>query len=91
MGIDPHGCCASYRDHVASVSISAAAMPSRKAAVADQGARDAVLGRDMDAYKRLRADGVQPSGIDGCAHLEKHADQQVQVERRNLTVKEPAA
>jgi hypothetical protein len=32
--------------------------------------RDAVLRRDLDAYKRLTDDGLEPKRIDGCAQLE---------------------
>ena len=28
---------------------------------------------DMAAYKRLRSEGLQPRGINGSSHLEKHA------------------
>lgn len=73
--------CASYRDHLLSISVGAAALPTRKAEVANTTAKEVVLGRDMDAYKRLRANGVQPKGIDGSAHLEKHASDQTQIER----------
>lgn len=39
---------------------------------------------DMDAYARLRANGLQPKGIDGSAALEKHADTQMEVEMGHL-------
>lgn len=34
----------------------------------------------MPAYKRLRADGLQPKRIDGCAEIEKKAKESWQVE-----------
>jgi hypothetical protein len=43
-------------------------------------ARDARWSKDMDAYKRLRRNGVQPPRIDGAAVLERHADLPLQVE-----------
>lgn len=35
----------------------------------------------MDAYKRLRADGLQPPKWRGSAELEKHATTKVEIER----------
>lgn len=39
---------------------------------------------DMDAYARLRSNGLQPKGIDGSATLEKHAETQLEVEMGHL-------
>jgi hypothetical protein len=36
--------------------------------------------KDMPAYKRLRADGLQPKKIDGAAEVEKKAQESWQVE-----------
>lgn len=36
--------------------------------------------KDMPAYKRLRADGLQPKRIDGAAEVEKKAKEKWQVE-----------
>lgn len=36
--------------------------------------------RDMPAYKRLRADGLQPKRIDGSAEVERKAKESWQVE-----------
>lgn len=73
--------CGSYRDHLLSVGISATAMPSRKPQVAATTAREVVLSKDMDAYKRLRRDGEQPRGIDGSAVLEQRATDRTDIER----------
>lgn len=35
--------------------------------------KDRNLSNDMDAYKRLRRQGLQPPRIDGCRDLEKQA------------------
>ena len=40
--------------------------------------------QDMPAYKRLRAHGLQPKGIDGSATLERHANDQMEVELGHL-------
>ena len=45
-------------------------------------AMDARWNKDMDAYKRLRGDGVQPLRIDGSAKVEGTADHLVQVNPR---------
>lgn len=36
--------------------------------------------KDMPAYKRLRANGLQPKKIDGAAEVEKRAQEAWQVE-----------
>lgn len=70
----PRGCCASYREHLLSISISAAATPTRSGNyrqtqdLADQ------WERDIPAYKRLVKGGVQPDTVDGAADLEKQVD-----------------
>lgn len=72
--------CETYRDHLLSVGFAAAAMPSRKGAVAHTEAKERVLRQDLDAYKRLRRDGLQPPQIDGSARIEKRATTASQVE-----------
>jgi hypothetical protein len=42
--------------------------------------KDEKLARDRDAYKRLRADGLQPGHVGGSDHLEKHASLPIEVE-----------
>lgn len=42
--------------------------------------KDVKLGKDREAYKRLRADGLQPGHVGGSAHLEKHATLPIEVE-----------
>ena len=48
--------------------------------VADIKRRDAQLIKDRDAYKRLRADGVQPNQVDGSAALESRAVEQIDID-----------
>ena len=57
-------------------------MPSRggKARVATINDKDRVLDKDLDAYQRLRRNGVQPRKIDGAAKVEKRAEEKWQVE-----------
>jgi len=40
--------------------------------------------RDMAAYKRLRKNGLQPKGIDGCADLETRATTQQEIEMGHI-------
>lgn len=42
--------------------------------------KDRVLDKDLDAYKRMRQNGVQPRKIDGSAKVEKRAEEKWQVE-----------
>jgi hypothetical protein len=39
----------------------------------------------MDAYKRLRREGLQPRQIDGASTLEKHATEKWQIEGASET------
>lgn len=77
--LDVEGC---FGCKVAGLSIAASATPTRKggarAAVINQ--KDKVLEKDLDAYKRLRQEGLQPQAIDGSAVVEKRAEHKWQVE-----------
>ena len=46
--------------------------------------RDKRWDRDMPAYKRLRQQGLQPKGIDGCADLETRAHDQFEIETGSI-------
>lgn len=61
--------------------ISATATPNRAGqAMADALERDRVMGKDMEAYKRIRKEGLQPPRIDGCAELEARANYRTEIE-----------
>lgn len=75
-GLDVEGC---WKCKIASVRVSAEAMPTRKAESANIIAKEKVLHKDLDAYHRLRQDGQQPKHIDGAAIVEKRADENWQV------------
>lgn len=77
--------CESYRAHLLSVGFAAAAMPSRKGAVAATEAKERDLHKDRDAYKRLRRDGLQPPRVDGSAALEQRAQSVAEVESGRVT------
>jgi hypothetical protein len=69
---------------ITSVSVSSAAMPSRRPIAHEKVQMERRWDKDMPAYKRLREDGVQPRGIDGCATLERHAEHKTQIELGSL-------
>lgn len=61
-------------------NVSATAQPNRRADTAAQVESERQLGRDRDAYKRLRRNGLQPKTLTGAAHLERHAETKHEVE-----------
>ncbi len=74
--LDVEGC---FGCRIAGVSFSASSMPSRKHDNNRIEATERQWSKDMDAYKRLKQDGLQPSQIDGAANIEKKADHSSQV------------
>ena len=74
--------CPSYREHLLSVGFGAQAMPTRRADVADVERREVVLRKDLDAYTRLRREGLQPQSHVGAADLESRAVTAAQIEGR---------
>jgi hypothetical protein len=66
-------CTLAYVDHLRGFMVSAAATPNRRPESARTLVKDRQWDRDLDAYKRLRQDHVQPSSNLGCAELEKTA------------------
>jgi hypothetical protein len=77
--LDVEGC---FGCKVAGLSIAASATPSRRDGrrAATINHKDKVLEKDLDAYKRLRQEGLQPKTIDGSAEVEKKANYKWQVE-----------
>lgn len=82
--------CPTYRDHLLSVNLSATATPTRTghAEVVTTNRKELQLGQDLDAYKRLRNDGIQPVHTRGSADVEQRAQCRQQVESGLLHVKE---
>lgn len=76
--------CASYRDHLLSVGIGAAALPTRKGGVSETERKERELSKDLRSYRNLRLDGLQPPRIDGSHRLEQHADHALEVESGRL-------
>ena len=65
---------------VAGVRMGTNTTTSRGARVAEVNTTERNWNKDMPAYKRLRADGLQPKKIDGAANVEKRAQEGWQVE-----------
>ena len=76
--------CESYRAHLLSVGFAATAMPTRRPLAASIEASQVALAKDAPAYRRLRKDGIQPKGVDGCARLEARANHLAEVETGRL-------
>lgn len=74
------GCCETQQEHYRSISIAPSATPTRSPRAADIKQADAAFERDGAAYRRLRADGLQPRTIEGAATLEAGADTKTDVE-----------
>lgn len=82
--------CQSYRDHLLSVSVAASALPSRNPIAADTERSQRELAKDAPAYRRLRAEGLQPKSVDGCHKLESLATHKAEVETGHLVRDLPA-
>lgn len=78
-GLDVPGC---FGCKVAGVSFGANSTTTRGAQVAEINQTARNWDKDMPAYKRLRANGLQPQQIDGSAALEARAETAAQVESR---------
>jgi hypothetical protein len=79
--------CREGRGCIHSVTIAAAATPNRRPETNRINRTDAQWDKDMPAYKRMRMNGVQPPRIDDCAHLEREATSQFEVEMGRLAPK----
>lgn len=78
-GLDVEGC---FGCKIAGLSIASSATPTRRGGARAQiiNEKDKKLDKDLDAYKRLRQEGLQPKNIDGSAEVEKRAEYKWQVE-----------
>lgn len=71
----PRGCCATYREHLDGVRLGVTSIRAVK---------ERQESRDMDAYARLRRNGVQPKSIEGSSEIERFASTTHEVENRNI-------
>lgn len=72
---------------ISTVNFSAKATPTRRPEAVATVDRESRWDADMPAYRRLRANGLQPRSIDGAARLEAKASDQMEVEYGNLLTK----
>ena len=91
---DPN-CALTYREHLINIGFTADAMPTRLTnrtpGQPDEPAiqtsrRERRWVKDIDAYKRLHAQGYRPPRVDGSAFREKHAESALDIEHRPVTV-----
>jgi hypothetical protein len=75
--LDVEGC---FGCRVAGVRMGTNTTTTRGAKVAAVNTTERNWNKDMPAYKRLRANGLQPKRIDGAANVEKRAQEGWQVE-----------
>lgn len=68
------GCCDTQAEHYRSIALPVSGELTRVNGTERQ------WGKDMPAYQRLRANGLRPRGIDGCARIEATANSPQQVE-----------
>lgn len=67
----PKGCCPDYRTHIHAIQVGT--FPTQPTYT------DRKWDLDMAAYKRLRADGLQPKDITGAYTLEREARNEVEI------------
>jgi len=75
--LDVEGC---FGCKVANVQVGSNSTTSRGQRVSEVNQTERNWNKDMPAYKRLRANGLQPRKIDGAAEVEKKAKEKWQVE-----------
>ena len=75
--LDVEGC---FGCRVAGIRMATNSTTSRGAQVAATNQTERNWKQDLPAYKRLRADGLQPKRIDGAANVERRAQESWQVE-----------
>ena len=83
--VHPEAVSGCYTCRLLSVQVGPSATPSRSEARPGQYAYQQRFAAefhngDREAYRRLRADGLQPPTIAGSAHLERHATTRFEVE-----------
>jgi hypothetical protein len=70
-----------FRCKVATIQLAPSASGTRSGwEVAATNAKEKQLHKDRDAYKRLRADGLQPNSVDGSAQLEQNVKDQIEID-----------
>lgn len=78
--------CGEFAEHVigAGVQIAPSALETKGADARAGNEREGRWNRDMPAYARMRAKGMQPKQIDGSARLEDQVGDQLDIDHKNL-------
>jgi hypothetical protein len=80
------GCCPDSKTHYKSLRIGTDRnRPFKNGWTLNSERQEA---RDIDAYKRMRAQGLQPADYSGCEQLEKHAVSDVEITHGKVMPKE---
>lgn len=74
------GCCKSNRDHWLSVGIAPSAVATRSGRAAEINETEKRWASDMDAYRSMRRQGLQPRQIDGADRLAATASDPLEIE-----------
>lgn len=84
---DP-ACELSYRDHLTSIAISSASLPTRQknADVAQTAIREKRWERDIAAFERLHKQGHTPPQIDGSRCRERHGQTEWDITTRPVNI-----
>ena len=73
---DPEGC---FGCKARTVGVAPSAMPSRHPVAAGNVLREKDLVKDLDAFKRMRQDGLQPRATRGAAKVASQAESEYEV------------
>ncbi len=65
---------------LSTINFSGTCTPNRKPEVVQQNSFVKEMSRDLDAYRRLRAEGYQPKGVKGAGDVEQFATSKFEVE-----------
>lgn len=88
-------CTLTYVQHLRSISVSAAAMPTRGVnrtpgqpdePITQTLTRERRWNRDIDAYKRLYREGLRPPRVDGSAFRERNGETRYDIEARDVKI-----
>jgi hypothetical protein len=98
---DPDNCDLTYREHLINFGLSATAIPTRAVTrtksevpgvtVPDEPTTQTIIRekrweRDLPAYKRLRAEGLEPRAVNGAAARERMAETVYDATQRPMSI-----
>jgi hypothetical protein len=83
------GCCATPLEHYRSIRLGAD--KSKRMSNGFTLAFESQESKDMEAYKRLRRNGLQPPDWTGCAELEQRAETPTEITHGTVLTRKQAA